>query len=84
MLPLHDLLEAYVFAAQRLHGDDTPVPVIAKGKTVTAARGHTLATTGLSVFRHRLPQSSATLGTVRRSIRADTSPASPACSRPMP
>jgi transposase len=33
--PLHDLLEAHVQAAQRLHGDDTRVPVLAKGKTDT-------------------------------------------------
>ena len=31
--PLHDLIEAHVLAAERLHGDDTPVPVLAKGKT---------------------------------------------------
>ena len=34
--PLHDLIAAHVLAAQRLHGDDTPVPVLAKGKTATA------------------------------------------------
>ena len=34
--PLHDLIEARVLAADRLHGDDTPVPVLAKGKTDTA------------------------------------------------
>ena len=28
-------LEAHVLAAERLHGDDTTVPVLAKGKTVT-------------------------------------------------
>ena len=28
-------LEAHVFAAERLHGDDTTVPVLAKGKTIT-------------------------------------------------
>jgi transposase len=33
--PLHDLLEAHVLAAGRLHGDDTTVPVLAKGKTDT-------------------------------------------------
>jgi transposase len=33
--PLLDRLEAHVFAAERLHGDDTRVPVLAKGKTVT-------------------------------------------------
>jgi transposase len=34
--PLHTLLERYVLAAERLHGDDTTVPVLAKGKTDTA------------------------------------------------
>ena len=34
--PLHELIEAHVLAAGRLHGDDTPVPVLAKGKTDTA------------------------------------------------
>ena len=34
--PLHDLIEAHVLAAGRLHADDTPVPVLAKGKTATA------------------------------------------------
>ena len=34
--PLHDLIAAHVLAAERLHGDDTPVPVLARGKTATA------------------------------------------------
>ena len=33
--PLFHRLEAYGFAADRLHGDDTTVPVLAKGKTDT-------------------------------------------------
>jgi transposase len=33
--PIHDRLLAHVLAAGRLHGDDTTVPVLAKGKTVT-------------------------------------------------
>src|SRR5512135_1698338 len=33
--PLYDLLEAHVLAAGRLHGDDTTVPVLAKGRTDT-------------------------------------------------
>jgi transposase len=33
--PLYDLLEAHVLAGERLHGDDTTVPVLAKGKTDT-------------------------------------------------
>ena len=31
--PLFDLLATHVFAAERVHGDDTTVPVLAKGKT---------------------------------------------------
>jgi len=34
--PLYELIAAHVLGAQRLHGDDTPVPVLAKGKTDTA------------------------------------------------
>ena len=34
--PLHALIEAHVLAAERLHGDDTTVPLLARGKTVTA------------------------------------------------
>jgi len=33
--PLLRLVEAHVLAAERLHGDDTTVPVLAKGKTYT-------------------------------------------------
>jgi transposase len=33
--PVLRLVEAYVMAAERLHGDDTTVPVLAKGKTDT-------------------------------------------------
>ena len=34
--PIYDRLQAHVLAAERLHGDDTTVPVLAKGKTATA------------------------------------------------
>jgi len=33
--PLHALIEAHVLAAERLHGDDTTVPILAKGQTET-------------------------------------------------
>ena len=33
--PLHDLIADHLLAAERLHGDDTPGPVLAKGKTDT-------------------------------------------------
>jgi transposase len=35
LAPLLSRIEAHVFAAERLHGDDTTVPVLAKGKTDT-------------------------------------------------
>ena len=33
--PLYDLIAAHVLAGERLHGDDTTVPVLAKGRTAT-------------------------------------------------
>jgi transposase len=35
LTPLYEALRAHVFAAARIHGDDTPVPVLAPGKTRT-------------------------------------------------
>ena len=35
--PLHALIEVHVLGAERLHGDDTNVPILAKGKTI---KGH--------------------------------------------
>ena len=35
LMPLFRLLEAHVLSGDRLHGDDTTVPVLAKGKTDT-------------------------------------------------
>jgi transposase len=36
LAPLHALIAAHVMAAGRLHGDETPVPLLAKGQTETA------------------------------------------------
>jgi transposase len=36
VMPLYRRIEAHVLAAERLHGDDTIVPVMARGKTDTA------------------------------------------------
>src|ERR1700744_1280502 len=33
--PLHRLIERHVLSAERLHGDDTTVPILAKGQTET-------------------------------------------------
>jgi transposase len=35
LMPLYELIKAHVFAAERLHGDDTTVPVLAKLKCRT-------------------------------------------------
>ena len=34
-MPLVETIRAHVFAAERIHADDTTVPVLAKGKTRT-------------------------------------------------
>jgi len=36
LAPLYKLIEDHVFSAERLHGDDTTVPLLAKGGTKTA------------------------------------------------
>jgi transposase len=36
LLPLADLIRAHVFNGDRIHGDETPVPLLAKGKTIKA------------------------------------------------
>ncbi|MET4492187.1 hypothetical protein ABIA94_007787 [Bradyrhizobium sp. LA7.1] len=35
LMPLVDSIRSHVFAAERIHADDTTVPVLAKGKTRT-------------------------------------------------
>jgi transposase len=35
LAPLVELIRRHVFAAERVHGDDTTVPVLARGKTIT-------------------------------------------------
>src|SRR5580692_8303301 len=35
LMPLHELIKAHVFAAERVHGDDATVPVLAKVKSRT-------------------------------------------------
>lgn len=35
LIPVYQLIEAHTLAAERLHGDDTTVPIMAKGKTIT-------------------------------------------------
>jgi transposase len=36
LTPIAGMIRAHVFRGERIHGDDTPVPLLAKGKTVKA------------------------------------------------
>jgi hypothetical protein len=82
--PILRLVEAHVFAAERLHGDDTTVPVLAKGKTDTGrcwVYGFMCATIARSVAPHRRRRCSITRVTGRASIPRHISPTTPGFSR---
>ena len=51
--PIHSLIEAHVLAAERLHGDVTTVPILAKKRLIRAASGLTSGTIGCSEGSHR-------------------------------
>lgn len=69
LTPLFKRLEAHVMSAERLHGDDTWVPVLAKGKTDTGRIWSMSAMTSrLAGLNHRV-QCSITRATARVNIR---------------
>ena len=86
LAPLYELIRSHVLAAERLHGDDTTVPVLAKGKTITGRlwayvrddRPFGRAKPG----RRRC--SSTTPAIAAASIPSGTSPAMPGSCRPTP
>ncbi|BAR54378.1 hypothetical protein NK6_1193 [Bradyrhizobium diazoefficiens] len=54
--PIFELIEAYVLSADRLHGDDTKIPILAKSKAVPAGFGLMFATIDHSageIYRRR-------------------------------
>ena len=56
LMPIRDAIEKHVHAGERIHIDDTTVPVLAKGKCLTAACGPMCGTTvRLPAQRLRLP-----------------------------
>ena len=91
LAPLTELIRRHVFAAERLHGDDTTVPVLAKNKTVIgrlwtpafARAGSMSGMTGRSPAQTRRQHCSVTPVTAAASTRAGISPATPGSSRPM-
>jgi transposase len=84
LMPLVEAIRAHVFAAERIHGDDTTVPVLAKERTRTGRLWVYVATTGRLLARPRRRQRSSTRPTAAGSIPSGTSPASPGSCRPMP
>jgi transposase len=79
--PLVEAIASHVMAADKLHADDTPVPVLAAAPK-PAGCGSTCATTGRAPDRLRRRCSTATARTARASIRGRTSAPSMACCRP--
>ena len=74
LMPLIEVIHTHVFAAERIHADDTTVPVLAKGKTRIGGYGPMCATTGpLRVPTRRL-RPCFTRVTAVVSIRNGTSP----------
>ena len=82
--PIFERIEAHVLAAERLHGDDTTVPVLAKGKTDTADAGSMCATIARSAGPRRRRRCSITRAIAAASIRRAIWRPMPASCRPTP
>jgi len=84
LAPLFKRLEAHVLAAERLHGDDTTVPVLAKGKTDTARLWVYVRDDKPFAGPARRGRCSITRAIAAASIRRNICLAMPGCSRPTP
>jgi len=82
--PLRRLVEAHVMAAERLHGDDTTVPVLTKGKTDTGRLWIYVRDDAPFGGPGRRPRSSITRATGAASIRRRISRSTPASCRRTP
>ena len=82
--PIFDLLQTHVLAAARLHGDDTTVPVLAKGKTDIGRCWTYVRDDRPFGGRRRRRRCSIIRATDRASIPSDISRASPISCRPTP
>jgi transposase len=79
--PVVATIRRHVFAAEKIHGDDTPVPVLAPGLGRTKTGRLWVYVRDDRPFAGEAAPAS-TARTVAASIRPRTWPASPACSRP--
>jgi transposase len=84
LAPLLRRVEAHVFAAERLHSDDTTVPVLAKGKTDTGDVGFMCATIVRSAGRIRRRRCFTTRAIGPASMLRRIWPTMPGSSRPTP
>jgi transposase len=78
LMPLVETIRGHVFAAERIHADDTTVPVQAKGKTRTVGYGPMCATMGRSAGPIRRPPPSSTRATAPASMPSSIWRAMPA------
>jgi transposase len=83
LAPLIELIRRHVLAGERLHGDDTTVPVLAKDKTVIGGYGPMSGTIARSTAPTRPQRCSSTRATAAASTPTGISPAMPGSSRPM-
>src|SRR5437763_13574274 len=81
---LVELIRRHVFAAERIHGDDTTVPVLAKGKTITGRVWTYVRDDRPSRDRGRQQRCSSTRAIATANTPHVTSPDMPASCRPMP
>lgn len=82
--PLYRLIERHVLAAERLHGDDTTVPILPGARRSRDASGPMSATTGRLADGRRQLRSITSRAIDGRSIPHGISKASPASCRPTP
>jgi transposase len=84
LTPLVAVIRTHVLHAERLHGDDTTVPVLARGSTITGRFGCMCATIARSVAHPSRQRCSATRAIAAASIRCGISRATAGSCRPMP
>ena len=82
--PLTELIRRHVFAAARVHGDDTTVPLLAMARRSPLDYGRMCETTGRLPDPTRRPRHSSTRAIAPASILPGTWPAMPASCRPTP
>jgi transposase len=83
LAPLTELIRRHLLAAERLHGDDTTVPVLAKNKTVTARLWTLSEMTGRLLAQTRQRHCFTTRATGAANARSDILPITLESSRPM-